>query len=778
MSDKVNGDNNSSSKDGGRLDSSQWDEFDIPLDGVIKPNTHDESNDNLMEISGSAEAVVREDSRATEEISSGPVVVSADIEEEPDEAAIQTLMAKKDGSLQKRRTKPNDVKNMDEATHKLAMDNTMALFKGKNNLPAGEGPADSHAYDEGPLTGIVFEGKYKVGKVLGEGGMGIVYKATHIMMKKEVALKILLPVLGTKLDMIERFRREAESAARLNNANIVNVLDFGRSEDGTFYLVMDYADGVSLSEILLEGPMNWKRACRLMGQILDGLQAAHDNGIVHRDLKPDNIMVIRSEGGREVIKILDFGIAKLSQPEGEGLNLTRMGMVFGTPSYISPEQAQGKIVTHGADIYSAGVIFFQMITGRLPFQGDSTIDLINKHINEPPPRPTSIIKNIPMDLEILILQSLAKDPKERPKTAYEMKAYIGNQLQVTTFKTTIPIQTSSRFQDFFFTALGKIFMILVVLGVLGGVAAYFFYPTLFKFASNKEEKKVGKSTGTMDAMVGAMGITKKVDSVLFKLISDGKFEEAIKLAELDVEKNPSDVKAAKTLTMVRRSIVEKGLKNANTELASLMNNNELDMFIKKVREWSAWFPTDADIHYILAMAYYRRSNHSKSLASLNKALLLKPSLKAKNITAKHIARYFSHKNQWVRTTALKLIKETYAAETADKLTFFVKVVNDNKVDADDRYRLFLFLKEKGATKGVVELELWKHQLLFSTLCNVRLQASIWYQKNGTKEDLEFLRAMLKKHYFLTGSGNKASVACYSKELTKAYNLAKRRKKRP
>ena len=455
--------------------------------------------------------------------------------DEPDEALVATVVKRKDGPIRTRHTK----KLGDKAAQKMAMDNTMAFTPKPETTPSPDGPeADKEGeperrFDEGPLTGIIFEGKYKVGKLIGEGGMGMVYKATHIMMKKTVALKILLPVLGGKLDMIERFRREAESAARLNNPHIVNVLDFGRSDDGTFYLVMDYADGVPLTNHLLEGPMTWKRACRLMSQVLDGLQAAHDNGIIHRDLKPDNIMVMRTEGGRELIKILDFGIAKLSQPDGEGLEITRMGMVFGTPSYISPEQAQGRVVTHAADIYSAGVIFFQMVTGRLPFKGESTIDLINKHINEPPPRPQSIVKNIPSDLDLLILQSLAKDPKERPKTAYEMKAFIGNQLQVTTFKTTVPIKVSSRFQDFFFTALGKFFMALIVLGVLGGAGAYFFYPALF---GKKDASPPAELSGPQDAKVSAMGITKKVDSVLYDLIKEGKFDAALKLAELAVEK--------------------------------------------------------------------------------------------------------------------------------------------------------------------------------------------------------------------------------------------------
>ncbi len=777
MSDKVNGDNKQDSGSMDRVPSSQWAEFDIPLDGALSSSA-EKPQPGGAPLKPPVQST--SDTR-TEELSSGPIEVPG--KEDVDEELIATVMQRPDGSSSGRKRPSLVPLTQEEATSKIAMENTMALRKGAQGKDYDDYDdfdelRGQYAHDEGPLTGVIFEGKYKVGKLLGEGGMGMVYKATHIMMKKDVALKILLPILGTKLDMIERFRREAESAARLNSPNIVNVLDFGRSEDGTFYLVMDYADGVSLSDILTEGPLNWKRACRLMAQILDGLQAAHDNGIVHRDLKPDNIMVVRSEGGREVVKILDFGIAKLSQPEGEGINLTRMGMVFGTPSYISPEQAQGRIVTHSADIYSAGVILFQMVTGRLPFQGESTIDLINKHISEPPPRPTSILSNIPVDLELLILQTLAKDPKERPKTAYEMRAFIGNQLQVTTFKTTVPIQPSSRVQDFFFTALGKFFMVLVVLAVLAAVAIYFFFPQFLPFKKSHRDTAPAQTATTTDAMVSAMAITEKVDSVLFTLIKEGKFDEAIKLAELAVEKNPSDVKASKTLAMVRRSIVEKGMKTANSELAALTKTDELDLFIKKIRDWSAWFPTDGELHNLLAMSYYRRGNFAKSLASLNKALLLKPSLKTKPLISKNIIRYFSHKNQWVRTTALKLVKETYAAETGDKLSFLVKVVNDNKVDADDRYRLFQFLKEKAATKGVVELDLWKHQLIFSTMCNVRLQASIWYQKNGIKDDLEFLMAMYKKKFFLTGAGKRASSSCYDADLAKALRLSKKRKKRP
>ncbi|MGM0596384.1 MAG: serine/threonine protein kinase [Myxococcota bacterium] len=332
---------------------------------------------------------------------------------------------------------------------------------------------DKHLED-GPLTGRFFEGKYKVGKLLGEGGMGQVYKATHVMMRSEVALKILLPDFIQKTDIVERFRREAESASRLNSPNIINVKDFGRSEDNIFYLVMEYVDGISLGNHFLDAPFNWRRSCRLMIQILQALDLAHQNGIIHRDLKPDNIMIVEDKGGEELVKILDFGIAKLNENTND-IQVTKAGMIFGTPTYLSPEQAQGKTVTFAADIYSAGILLYQMVTGRLPFESESTINLINAHINEPPPRPSQYVNSLPEGLESIILKSLSKNPRERFNSAYHMQVALEKLLEIPSARTTIPIKVSSRMGDFFYTRLGKLLIFVLPLILLAGIAFFFFF---------------------------------------------------------------------------------------------------------------------------------------------------------------------------------------------------------------------------------------------------------------------------------------------------------------
>jgi serine/threonine protein kinase len=711
-----------------------------------------------------------------------------DEDDEIDEALVRTIRKQK-VDLKREDFRPYVPKGEDskEISDKIAMGNTLMLDdeSGPNNMTEdsssktvglGSG-SDQGEFGglKGPLSGSVFESKYKVGELIGEGGMGSVYKATHIMMRHVVALKILLPVFGQQLDMIERFRREAESTARLKNPHIIQVLDFGRSEDGIFYLVMEFINGVPLSNHLIDGPLNWQRACRIMSQITDALFVAHENGVVHRDLKPDNIMVTIDDGGKETIKILDFGIAKLSQPQGDGMNITRMGMIFGTPSYISPEQGQGKMVTHSADIYAAGVILFKMITGKLPFTSESTIDLINQHINEAPPRPNSIINNIPEELDALILKCLAKSPKHRPKTAYEMRAVLGNLMEVDTFNTTLHISMGSRANDFFFTSIGKKLLLLLVVLILGGVGAYLLRPFLFKSTSEKPAKISYPSDFNNKIVNPKVKINKEEDMEIFTLIKKGKFDEALKLAEMRVSKNPSDVKASKVLKKVRFSIVTNGINNAHMELAGLNKSHELELFISKIRKWVGWFPRDGELHYVIALGYSRIGNDKRSLSSMSKALLMKPDMKKRKVTKNFIVRYLKNKRQWIRRLCIKMVKETYSNDSGKALEFLWESVNNIKNDADDRYVLYQFLKERAASKGVDELRLWKYQIMWSTSCKVKKEASIWFEKFGKKKNIGFMKKELRKRKFKLSSGKKRSTKCYIKELRKAYKVARKRK---
>ena len=228
---------------------------------------------------------------------------------------------------------------------------------------AGLGPRPSPTPHQA-LIGSVLAERYRVEKLLGSGGMGSVYRAQHVHMRKSVAIKVLHREMTYLPEVVARFEREAVAAARIEHPNVAAATDFGRLADGSFYLVLEYVEGKSLRAALKErGPMSTTRALHVTRQIADALAAAHAAGIVHRDLKPDNVMLLDREGERELVKVLDFGIAKLNIGDVKE-QLTQLGSVFGTPEYMAPEQAQGLEVDARADLYTLGILLYEMLAGK------------------------------------------------------------------------------------------------------------------------------------------------------------------------------------------------------------------------------------------------------------------------------------------------------------------------------------------------------------------------------------------------------------------------------
>jgi eukaryotic-like serine/threonine-protein kinase len=274
-----------------------------------------------------------------------------------------------------------------------------------------------------PLIGSIGGDRYRVVSRLGVGGMGAVYRAEHTMIRKDLAIKVLLPELGGKEEFARRFEREAESASRLQHPNIITVTDFGRTKEGSLFLAMEFLAGESLSSVIKAGPAPRARALHIIRQILRGLEHAHAAGIVHRDLKPDNIMLVERDGQDDVVKILDFGIAKVTEPlTGRGVGvtaLTQAGMIFGTPEYLSPEQALAEVVDPRADIYAAGVILYEMLAGRKPFESVDKVKLISMHLAHAPPRlrEANPSVDVPVALEQVVLQALEKSRENRFLTA-------------------------------------------------------------------------------------------------------------------------------------------------------------------------------------------------------------------------------------------------------------------------------------------------------------------------------------------------------------------------
>ena len=281
---------------------------------------------------------------------------------------------------------------------------------------AGEGGND--------LSGTVLLNRYKILKKLGEGGMGTVYLAEHITIRKKVAIKVLSGEFAHKSDLVERFLQEARAASMIPQENVVEITDFGDTPDGSVFFVMEHLSGEDLSDtVKREGALPWERVKPIMLQVCAALQAAHDAGIIHRDMKPENCFRIKRGKNEDFIKVLDFGIAKVTSDEGEGgKGLTRTGMIFGTPEYMSPEQAQGQKADHRVDVYAAGVIMFELLTGRVPFTADTFMGILTKHMFDVPEAPSSVApqNNITAEMEAIILKAMQKDRDLRFQDMDEM----------------------------------------------------------------------------------------------------------------------------------------------------------------------------------------------------------------------------------------------------------------------------------------------------------------------------------------------------------------------
>ena len=287
----------------------------------------------------------------------------------------------------------------------------------------GELPTDlSHA--DAPLKGQTLRGLYFVEELIGVGGMGAVYRAKHIHLDRHFAIKVLTRTIDDAGHALERFKREAMAASRIEHDNIVDVVSLDTTEDGEVFIVMELLRGESLGDRIRKGPLPVDSALGITYQLCRALAAAHGHEIVHRDLKPENIFLV-DKGGFNFVKVLDFGISKMKSAEAAQVHMTRTGQLVGTPLYMSPEQARGESdVDHRADIYAVGVLLYEMLTGTPPFLGKNYFQLLWKHGNEEVEAASSRAPEaqIPKSLDRLILRTLAKDPADRPPDMATLEA--------------------------------------------------------------------------------------------------------------------------------------------------------------------------------------------------------------------------------------------------------------------------------------------------------------------------------------------------------------------
>ena len=263
------------------------------------------------------------------------------------------------------------------------------------------------------LIGTIFDGRYRILRRIGSGGMADVYLAEDQELGRNVAIKILNDRHAGDEQFVERFRREAKNAAGLSHPNIVSIYDRGEAE-GTYYIAMEHIDGRSVKELILaRGPAPIHIAIEYARQILSALRFAHRRGLVHRDIKPHNVL----DDGDGRLKVTDFGIARVGASQ-----MTEAGSIVGTAQYLSPEQARGAPVDARSDLYSLGIVLYELLTGKVPFTGDSPVEIAMKHLNELPKPPSALRPEVPRDLDLVVLRALAKDPDARYASAEEMDA--------------------------------------------------------------------------------------------------------------------------------------------------------------------------------------------------------------------------------------------------------------------------------------------------------------------------------------------------------------------
>ncbi|NBD10561.1 MULTISPECIES: serine/threonine-protein kinase [Corallococcus] len=295
-----------------------------------------------------------------------------------------------------------------------------------------------------PLIGLKL-GEYELRSRIGVGGMGLVYDGIQPLIGKRVAVKVLRPELAHSSEQVARLLAEARAVNAIRHRGIIDIFGFGQLPDGRQYIVMEYLDGQPLDAILAEkGRLPVPEALSLLDEVLAALGAAHGAGVVHRDLKPSNIFLVRQPDGSRYVKLLDFGLAKRGEGPTGRTAQTRTDMVVGTPEYMAPEQARGQSVGPMTDLYAMGVVTFEIVTGRLPFIGSSPVDLLMKHVEARPPRPSEFVPDLPPAVDAFILQMLTKDPETRPNSADALRQHLAKlrrTLRATRTNPTAPAPT-------------------------------------------------------------------------------------------------------------------------------------------------------------------------------------------------------------------------------------------------------------------------------------------------------------------------------------------------
>ena len=275
-----------------------------------------------------------------------------------------------------------------------------------------------------PMVGRTISDNFKLLSAIGSGAMGTIYKAQQLSLGKTIVIKLLHRHLLGDPTLSKRFHREAKAASRLNHPNLIQIIDFGQMDNGLLFIAMEHVAGIDLAEMVYRDfPLDERRIVHILKQVCFALDEAHANGVLHRDLKPENIMIGDRRNTKDFVKVLDFGIAKLQDNVADAQSFqTVAGVVCGTPEYMSPEQARGDKLDGRTDLYALGIILYQLMTNRLPFEGESALGIVTKHLTEKPVPPSKLQADVSRGLENLCLSLLSKDREQRPPSALDVAA--------------------------------------------------------------------------------------------------------------------------------------------------------------------------------------------------------------------------------------------------------------------------------------------------------------------------------------------------------------------
>ena len=572
------------------------------------------------------------------------------------------------------------------------------------------------------ILGSLLADRYKIKDRLGSGGMGIVYRAEHVALHKDVAVKVLLPELSSIRSVAERFEREALSLSRLDHPGIVRVIDFGSTDQGLLYLVMDFVEGEPLSDIIRrEAPFTAERAVSLCLQILLALDHAHGIGVVHRDLKPDNIMIVDPGTRSESIRILDFGIAKMLEESNQDTEpLTQAGMVFGTPEYVSPEQAAGEPdkVDMRSDLYTVGVILYEMLSGRRPFEATSRMALLNQHMTKKPPplavdRPDRVI---PKGLADIVMKALAKNRRDRFQSALEFYSALVHlpmdRRPLSLWPGAIPpveslpsvhMKRPGGKKRLWLVAA----MVLLLLAGLGWLWA-----TRWRQRHTEPPAKTN---------------VRDVDSLL---------------AELTPEQR-------KALIPVRKALVGVKPSRAIRLLTPMVEKQ----------------PSSAPLWYLLARAYgmlHTKKGGLKMLDSYRKALDLDPKLGKRPRFKQDLILALNSKYRAVRQAAVELIDTHIGKEARDVITQVSQTHNSYRLIRD----LLVVADKYGIADAVDRVRLYKKMLNDSPKCAERAEAVRELMLTKDPSLLPFLRRALNRKPWKDG-GRTISNKCIADVLRQA-----------